>query len=600
MNPALQNILSRLQKVKKVGNGWQACCPAHADRDPSLRVDEGRGGRVLLNCFAGCSPQEIVKAIGLEMTDLFPPRPQSIGSTDRNTYYNYKDASGELLFRVVRTPDKKFFQQRPDNNGGWVNGLGGIRPVLYRLPELSRALETGETVFVPEGEKDVNNLIALGLTATCNPMGAGKWRPWYSDSLKGANAVLLPDNDEPGRQHTRQVARSLKGKAKSVKVLELPGLADKGDVSDWLANGGTKDELLELAAAAPVEGQADKPRPLAICLGDVEPEEVSWLWEPYLPLGKLTLLEGDPGVGKTWAALQIAANVTKGDPFPEPSNGIPDADKRQEPAHVIYMSAEDGLGDTLRPRLDKVGADPNKVIALAGKVCVDPATGEEQREGVTLEDIPILEETLKTYKPRLLIVDPLQAYLGAKTDMHRANEVRPILSNLATIAEEHKVAVLLIRHLAKGQTNRAMYRGLGSIDFTAAARSVLLVGQDPENPEKRALIQIKSSLAPMGAALGFEILDGEFWWTGLSSLTAEGALAPAPLEEEKSALDEAKDFLLVALVDGPTKPKEVYKQAKSLGISERTLRRARNELGAKAYKDGAEWYWSLPAAAINP
>ncbi len=119
--------------------------------------------------------------------------------------------------------------------------------------------------------------------------------------------------------------------------------------------------------------------------------------------------------------------------------------------------------------------------------------------------------------------------------MHRANEVRPILSNLATIAEEHKVAVLLIRHLAKGQTNRAMYRGLGSIDFTAAARSVLLVGQDPENPEKRALIQIKSSLAPMGAALGFEILDGEFWWTGLSSLTAEGALAPAPLEEEKKA-----------------------------------------------------------------
>ena len=108
MNPALQNILSRLQKVKKVGNGWQACSPAHADRDPSLRVDEGRGGRVLLNCFAGCSPQEIVKAIGLEMTDLFPPRPQSIGSTDRNTYYNYKDASGELLFRVVQPRKTNF------------------------------------------------------------------------------------------------------------------------------------------------------------------------------------------------------------------------------------------------------------------------------------------------------------------------------------------------------------------------------------------------------------------------------------------------------------------------------------------------------------
>ena len=275
MNPALQNILSRLQKVKKVGNGWQACCPAHADRDPSLRIDEGKDGRVLLKCFAGCDTKDIVAALGLRMTDLFP-RPQPPGDRDQKTYYNYKDADGKLLFRVVRTPDKKFFQQRPDNNGGWVNGLGGIRPVLYRLPEVIKAVEAGETVFVPEGEKDVNNLIALGLTATCNPMGAGKWRPWYSDSLKGANAVLLPDNDEPGRQHTRQVARSLKGKAKSVKVLELPGLADKGDVSDWLANGGTKDELLELAAAAPelVQGKAGEwpePEPIEAALLPVDP-----------------------------------------------------------------------------------------------------------------------------------------------------------------------------------------------------------------------------------------------------------------------------------------------------------------------------------------
>jgi putative DNA primase/helicase len=126
MNPALENILSRLQKVKKVGNGWQACCPAHADRDPSLRIDEGKDGRVLLKCFAGCDTKDIVAALGLRMTDLFP-RPQPPGDRDQKTYYNYKDADGKLLFRVVRTPDKKFFQQRPDNNGGWVNGLGGVQ-----------------------------------------------------------------------------------------------------------------------------------------------------------------------------------------------------------------------------------------------------------------------------------------------------------------------------------------------------------------------------------------------------------------------------------------------------------------------------------------
>jgi hypothetical protein len=254
MNQALQNVLSRLKGVRRCGNGWKAHCPAHDDRKPSLRISEGKDGRVLLKCYAGCPTEAVLDAIGLEMKDLFPQeRPASKRAHKQKIVatYDYRDASGKLLFQVCRTEPKDFFQRRPDGKGGWINGLGNTKPVLYQLPQVLEAVKKGEIVFVCEGEKDCDNLTKLGLTATTNPMGAGKWRDYHSDWLKGARVVILPDNDEPGRKHAQQVAQSLFGKATSVKVLELPGLPPKGDVSDWLASGGTKEELLRLAQEAP-------------------------------------------------------------------------------------------------------------------------------------------------------------------------------------------------------------------------------------------------------------------------------------------------------------------------------------------------------------
>ncbi len=254
MSPVLQNVLSRLKGVRRDGKGWKALCPVHADQRPSLKIDEGQDGRVLLKCFAGCPTDSVLAAIGLKMSDLYPEpergkRPLNPGEVIAT--YDYKDARGKLLYQVCRTAGKRFFQRRPDGKGGWVNGLGDTKPVLYRLPELLQAVRRSETVFIPEGEKDCDNLARLGLAATTSPMGAGKWRDFYSDCLKGANCVILPDNDKPGREHAQQVAQSLYGKAASVKVLELPGLPAKGDISDWLAAGGTKEELLRLAAEAP-------------------------------------------------------------------------------------------------------------------------------------------------------------------------------------------------------------------------------------------------------------------------------------------------------------------------------------------------------------
>jgi AAA domain len=331
--------------------------------------------------------------------------------------------------------------------------------------------------------------------------------------------------------------------------------------------------------------------PLVVRLADVAPEDVDWLWEPYIPRRKLTILEGDPGAGKTWLALTIAASVSRGDPFPN-KEGVPLV--RREPAPVLYLSAEDGLADTLRPRLDAAAADVTRVHALLGW-----QQGETQG-CISLGDLLPIEQALKDLRPALMVIDPLQAYLGARVDMHRANEVRPLLSGLAALAEQYECAVLAIRHLSKAPQDRAVKQGLGSIDFAAAARSILLAGQDPRQPSRCVMAHTKSSLAPRGDSLGYELREGHFFWTGTSDVSAEDLLRPYPVDEERSAVEEAADFLCDFLAEGEKPAKEVVREAKKAGISEITLKRARKGRvhARKAQVAGEEkgkapWVWSL-------
>ncbi len=468
---------------------------------------------------------------------------------------------------------------------------------LSRLPEVLAAVQRGETIYIPEGEKDVDNLVQLGLVATTNSGGAGKWETRFADYLAGVEVVILPDNDESGRKHADQVARSLKGKAKSIKVVELPGLPDKGDVSDWLAKGGTKEELLRLVANVPaLQEQQSKElfEPVTVRLSDVEPEAVSWLWEPYIPQGKLTMFEGDPGLGKTWAALAITAITTTTGAFIT-EDGCPGP--VGDPANVIYMTAEDGLADTLRPRLDAAGADVSRVIALTGFMSYDAETNERRECPVSMQNLIVLDRALEQHHPALLVIDPLQAYLGAGVDMHRANEVRPVLAGIASLAEKHKCAILLIRHIGKSQMDRAIYRGLGSIDFTAAARSVLLAGQDTQNPFKRAIIQTKNSLAPLGPSIGYELRDGQFFWTGISDLTAGQVLQADRFKDADSKLEIAKDFLTDYLADGPRSAKEALRDAEDAGIRFPTFKRAKQALEIESYQEPGKrgnWFYRLP------
>lgn len=281
----LARVLALLANVHPCGDGFTATCPAHEDRTPSLSIREGDGELVLLHDHGGCTVEAIVAALGLTMADLFPPnadgrrsstapRPRGASKGRIVAMYDYRDERGVLLFQVCRFDPKDFRQRRPRSarlSAGqhWLWNVEGVRRVLYRLPEL-RAADPAAIIFYPEGENDADNLAARGLVATTNAGGAGKWRPEYTDALRGRHVVVLPDNDKPGRAHAETVAAALVGIAASVKIVTLPNLPAKGDVSDWLAAGGTVEQLAAIVAAVPVwsQGAGDEEQPEDVDEGD--------------------------------------------------------------------------------------------------------------------------------------------------------------------------------------------------------------------------------------------------------------------------------------------------------------------------------------------
>jgi putative DNA primase/helicase len=578
---SVRDILHRFQNLKRSGSGWNARCPAHADEHNSLSVNEGEGGRLLLYCHAGCTFEAIRRA-----ADISAKEKGKSGVREIVEAYDYQDEKGALLYQSIRFAPKGFMQRMPDGSDGWFYKLNGVRRVLYRLPELLTADFT-QPVFIVEGEKDADRLAALGFVATTNAGGANKWRDEYNEFLRGRRVVIIPDNDEPGERHAKQVEQSLSGTAASVHVLRLPDLPPKGDVSDWLNAGHAPDELRSLADNAQESSstRAEGPPLRIVCMADVAAEVVRWLWYPYIPLAKLTLLEGDPGLGKSWLTCALAAAVTHG-------RDLPGAETF-EPGNVLMLSAEDGLGDTLRPRLDAVGAAVSRVVALAEPLTFDTS------------GLRRLETAILDHSPALVIVDPLVAFTGGKVDIHRANECRAITAPLATIAERCGCAIIAVRHLGKSRGGgHALNAGIGSIDFTAAARSVLLVGQDPDDHSKRAVVQTKNNLAPIGESIGYALEGGRFCWTGASTLTAGRILSFPSNEEDRGARSEAIEFLRSALADGPRPSKEIEAEAIDAGFSKITLRRAKENLGVHAFKEGGHfgggaqrWMWAMPEVA---
>ncbi len=311
-----------------------------------------------------------------------------------------------------------------------------------------------------------------------------------------------------------------------------------------------------------------------INMKDVLAREVDWLWYPYIPYGKITIVQGDPGEGKTTFILHLAALLTKGEALP-----CEDQEKHREPINVIYQNAEDGLEDTIKPRLVEAGADCNRILVV-----------DESIDSLCMTDERLVR-AIKETGAKMVILDPIQAYLGADVDMHRANEIRPVLKQLGNIAEEYGCAIILIGHMNKASGNKSTYRGLGSIDFQATARSVLVVGRIKDDATLRIIAHDKSSLAPEGRSVAFRMdKDNGFTWEGAYDISVEELLSGVNKGQKTK---DAKAFLAEILAEGQVSANEIIEEAESRGIKNKTLWNAKKELNIDSVKIGNQWYWIL-------
>ena len=308
----------------------------------------------------------------------------------------------------------------------------------------------------------------------------------------------------------------------------------------------------------------------------VRSKRVDWLWYPYIPYGKITVVQGDPGDGKTTLVLNLAALLSKGLPIPMTNQTL-------ARGKVLYQSAEDGVEDTLKPRLVKAGAD-----------CTQIAFIDDSAHPLSL-DSPHLENAILETKASMLVLDPLQAYLGESGEMNRVEGIRPMLKKLTAVADRTKCAVVIIGHMNKAAGSKGLYRGLGSIDIAATARSVLLVGRIRSNPAIRVMTHLKSSLAKEGTSIAFEI-DGNagIRWIGEYEITADELLAGITVLDETNKVSSAELLLCRLLGDGAKPCSQVYAASAAENIGKRSVDSAKKNLGVKSLKYPDGWYWSLP------
>ena len=379
-------------------------------------------------------------------------------------------------------------------------------------------------------------------------------RQFLSERPDVERVFLCLDADKAGEDACKRLVELLPDTVSVTRI--QPCMKDWNDVLVHRTEIPNRNYFKSIVLKEPSKPETVK----IIRMSDVELTPVEWLWKPYLPFGKLSVLQGNPGEGKTYFAMHLAAACTNGKLLPNM--------ERMEPFNVIYQTAEDGLGDTVKPRLIEAGADLDRVLVI-----------DDSDVQLTLSDERI-EKAIIENNARLVIIDPIQAYLGADVDMNRANEVRPIFMRLGQVAQRTGCAILLIGHLNKAAGMQSLQRGLGSIDIAAAVRSVMFIGKLKHDPTMRILTHEKSSLAPPGASLAFSLGDeGGFRWVGEYDITADEMLSGIEPQRETKT-QQAKDLICTLLAGGKqVLSEDIDKAALERDIPGRTVRDAKRELG---------------------
>lgn len=595
---------------------WSARCPAHDDKSPSLSAGVGREDCAVLTCHATCDVGDVLKALNLEMRDLYVKvHGNSDGARSRiSATYAYVDEDGAPLFEAVRFTPKAFRQRRPDGNGEWVWNLNGTRRVLYRLPAVLAAVANGERVWIGEGEKDCDALTAAGVVATCNPMGAGKWSkvPDADKVLAGADIVIVADKDDAGRRHAADIVFSLTGVAQRVAVVEA---ARGKDAADHLAAGLGLDDFVPVALDDLEAGDRDenfkpvdddgKRHVVLTPASAIKVRPVHWVWKGRIPVGALTLLGGREGIGKSTLMYQLIADITRGQL---------DGHYSGQARAVIVAATEDSWEHTIVPRL--MGADADLDLVFRA----DVVSSEGVDTNLTLPaDLHALEDEARQVGAAAIVLDPLLSRLHASLDTHKDAEVRIALEPLVALADRCGAAVVGLIHVNKGTSTDPLTLLMGSRAFAAVARAVMFVMKSPDDDELRLVGQPKNNLGRTDQpTLQFTIVskrvaetdEGDVWtgairWEGesersISDYLEEGAEGSAIHTAAGEAAEWLYDYLLTQ--GGSALSKDCKDAGGKVGHTHAALKRACKKLHVETRSEGfprVTW-WSVRQSAHLP
>ena len=584
MKLTLNEFLPRLKSVTK-GNGSQyyAKCPAHEDQHASLSVSEGDDGRILLNCHVGCTPQEIVSKLGLTINDLFSDdRTAPASKPEIVARYNYTDIDGNPLNQKTRFSDKSFSWSHKES-GKWTRGHKG-NPVLYNLP----ALKSNGTVYVVEGEKDVETMKRNGFISVCSAHGAGsgKWLPQYTEALKSRNVIVIPDNDTQGKNFAVETCNALAGHAASVKMIDLTdewsGLPEKGDISDVFQMDKPNDVLTKLEALVTVTKEwkptneengidtgEDSFFSCFKTLDEFEEEEATWLVPGWIPEGQITLLASDGGVGKTTLWCDIVSAISSGKPCILDPPGY-----TRKPEKVCFLTTEDSVRKKLKKKLRLSGANMKNIITPD---FLNDKDGQ-------LRDMKFgsdkMKRFLSRYKFVLCVFDPVQGFVPPEINMGSRNAMRDCMAPLISLGEEYGTTFLVVCHTNKRKGAYGRDRIADSADLWDIARSVIMAGFT-EDQGIRYLSNEKNNYTELQETILFSIdQDGLIQHKGTSWKRDKDYMADAAAATSAPKRDDCKEYILHALDDagGSMKTKDLEEQAKEAGYSYRTTRRAKDDL----------------------